>query len=149
MKALSVYPEYCQLIHDEEKTIECRTWKTKYRGLMLICASKDLIPGYISGHSYFIADLTDVEPFNKSHLEAAKMSKMPDVQCYAWHLDNVQDIYPIPVRGKPGLFDVDDSLIKYVQNEQTDNMTDEEFETFYEEFYKTHLIPITYLPDRL
>ena len=74
---------------------------------------------------------------------------MPEGKCYAWLLDNIQAIYPIPVRGKPGLFDIDDHLIKYVQDEHTDEMSDEEFDRFYEDFYRKYLIPITYLPDQL
>ena len=147
MKALSIDPEYCQHIRDEEKTIECRTWQTKYRGELLICASKVLVPGYISGHAYFTVNLTSIEPFREEHLEAAMMEEMPDAKCYAWHFDDVQEVYPIPVRGKMGLFDVDDSLIKYVQNEETDAMTDEEFEKFYEDYYRKNLIPLIYLPD--
>ena len=149
MTALSIDPEYCQYIHDEEKTIECRTWQTKHRGEILVCASKTPVPGYINGYAYFTAELTGIEPFNESHLKEAMMDDMPDTKCYAWHLDNIQAIYPIPVRGKMGLFDVDDSLIKYVQDEHTDAMSDEEFDKFYEEYYQTYLIPLIYLPDRL
>lgn len=149
MKALSIDPEYAWYIHDEEKTIECRTWKTNYRGELLICSSKILVPGFVSGHACCTAELVDIEPFNESHLEGAMMDAVPDVKCYAWHLDNVQWIYPIPVRGKMGLFDVDDSLIKYVQDEHTDAMTDEEYERYYADFYMKYIIPITYLPAQL
>ena len=48
-------------ILQEKKTIECRTWKTNYRGPLLICAMKTPVPGCISGHAYFTVELTDIE----------------------------------------------------------------------------------------
>lgn len=43
MKALSIHPEYAMNIIKGLKTIEVRSWTTKYRGDMLICATaKDL-----------------------------------------------------------------------------------------------------------
>ncbi|HFC8533055.1 TPA: ASCH domain-containing protein [Neisseria lactamica] len=40
MKALSVRQPYAFLIGNCEKSIELRSWKTDYRGDLLICASK-------------------------------------------------------------------------------------------------------------
>ena len=149
MKAITIDADYAWMIHDQEKTVECRTWKTKYRGEVLICSSKAPIPGYVSGYALCTAKIVDVVPFTEEHLEAAMMEELPDVQCYAWILDDVQFIYPIKVRGMPGLFTVDDALIKYVQDEHTDAMTDEEFDKFYEEFYRTNVLPLIYLPAQL
>ena len=39
MKALSIQNPYAHIILCGEKTIENRTWKTKYRGDLLICSS--------------------------------------------------------------------------------------------------------------
>lgn len=39
MKALSVQPYWATSILQKTKTVECRTWKTDYRGDLLICAS--------------------------------------------------------------------------------------------------------------
>lgn len=39
MKALSVKQPYADLIACGRKTIETRTWKTNYRGPLLICSS--------------------------------------------------------------------------------------------------------------
>ena len=39
MKALSVKPPYATQILMFMKTVECRSWKTDYRGDLLICAS--------------------------------------------------------------------------------------------------------------
>lgn len=146
MKALSIDPEYTNYIYEGTKTIECRTWKTNYRGKLLICATKTNVPGFISGHAYCVADLTDIEPFTEAHLEASQMDEMPDVPCYAWHLENIKAIYPIPVRGKQGLFDVDDSKIKYMENEHTAHMTADEFDLYTGKFYIAYLFPLIYMP---
>ena len=37
MKAISIDSDYAALIAAGEKTVECRTWKTNYRGELLIC----------------------------------------------------------------------------------------------------------------
>ena len=151
MKALSIHPEYTHYIFPGEKTIECRTWNTNYRGDLLICATKPLVPGCISGHAYFYTTLTDVEPFTEAHLKAACMDKMPDVPCYAWHLDynDLVPIYPIPVRGMPGLFDVDDSLIREAADGLPEDMPVEEAKKFFEEFEAKYLAPLTFQPDLL
>ena len=39
MKALSIIPWYAMDILEGYKTVECRTWKTNYRGPILICSS--------------------------------------------------------------------------------------------------------------
>ena len=149
MKALSVIPEATTLIFQGEKTVECRSWKTNYRGEVLICPTKVPVPGCISGHAYFTAMLTDIVPFTEEHLEAAMMEGMPDVSCYAWYLEDITPIYPIPVRGKPGLFDVDDSLIRYATDGLDENMPEAEAVKFFEEFDAKYLAPLTYIPDQL
>ena len=148
MKALSIDPEYAYYIDQGQKTIECRTWKTNYRGELLICASKVPVPGCISGYAYCTAMLTDIEPFKEEHLEAAMMEEMPEGKCYAWHLENIFPIYPIPVRGKLGLFDVDDELIKYIDDDIPEGMEGKELEDFLNGIYEKYFIPITYIPDR-
>lgn len=149
MKALSIDPEYTMYIFNEHKNIECRTWKTNYRGPLLICAMKTPVPGCISGHAYFTVELTDIEEFNESHLDGAMMEEVPDVKCYAWKLENVEPIFPIKVRGKMGLFDVDDSLIKYFVDSLPEDCSDEECERLAAEFDEKYIAPITYMPDML
>ena len=102
MKALSIDPEYTMYIFNEQKNIECRTWKTNYRGPLLICAMKTPVPGCISGHAYFTVELTGIEEFNESHLDGAKMEEVPDLKCYAWKLDNDEPIFPSRFAGKWG-----------------------------------------------
>lgn len=148
MKALSIDPEYCAYIAEGTKTVECRTWKTNYRGELLICASKKPMEGFISGYAYSTVELVDIVPFTEEHLEAAKMEAMPGVPCYAWILETPYPIYPIKVRGKMGLFDVDDDLIKYVDDDMPENASDEELDRLADEYWAKYLQPITYLPDQ-
>ena len=149
MKALSIDPEYAHYIFTGEKTVECRTWKTNYRGEVLICPTKTLVPGFISGHAWFTAMLIDVVPFTKEHLEAACMDEMPDTQCYAWILNEPTLVYPIPVRGMPGLFQINDSLIRYPDDDVPENATEEELVKIFDEFEDKYLTPLTYIPDLL
>lgn len=149
MKALSIMPEFAHLIFTGDKTVECRTWNTNYRGEFLVCATKDLVPGFISGHGWFTVNLVDVVPFTKEHLAASCMEAMPAEKCYAWILEEPTLVYPIPVRGMPGLFTVDDSLIRYPDDEVPENATDDEVQRMFEEFEEKYLIPITYIPDQL
>lgn len=124
MKALSVKPLWGFAIWFELKTIETRTWQTNYRGDILICTTKELHHGYIPGHALCIAELVNVRPLKKADMEAAYM---PDNAyrkgLYAWELENIRTIKPIPVRGKPGLFEVDDKLIKVIPHPEIDDDT--------------------------
>ena len=54
MKSLSLNPYWAHCVLCGEKTIECRTWKTDYRGDLLICSSNiPKIEGTIAGHGLF------------------------------------------------------------------------------------------------
>lgn len=149
MKALSIDPEYTYYIFHGEKDVECRTWRTNHRGEILICATKVKVPGCISGHAYFTANLVDIVPFTKEHLDRAMMEEMPSGKCYAWLLEDIEPIYPIPVNGKLGLFDVDDSLIHYIADDIPDSMTDDEAAEFVNRVYDEQFTPLTYLPAQL
>ena len=98
MKALSIHPYYADKILYREKTIECRSWKTSYRGDILICSTAKKVEGTIPGHALCVAELVDVVPFDESHLDDACMDEVP-YDAYAWILDNFRIIKPIPVKG--------------------------------------------------
>lgn len=112
MKALSVDSDYAALIAAGEKTIECRSWKTNYRGELLICSNRLIVPGTIPQHAIAICNLKNVREFTKSDLDSACMDKL-DFQkgYYAWELEPVCSVIPFKVRGLPALFEVDDALI--------------------------------------
>lgn len=132
MKALSVRLPWSLFIATGEKTVECRSWKTSYRGPILICTSlykeAGLKPEKILGHAICIATIDDCVPFTRQHLKRSCMRWMPDGKNYALTLKDIQPIKPIPVKGKLGIFNVDlcpeflnlygDDLYEYLLNEE-------------------------------
>lgn len=114
------------------KTVECRTWKTDYRGDLLICASSRPLPGTIAGHALCVVTLDHIEPFMRKHLGGACFDEMPQPS-YAWHFSDLRWVEPLSVKGRLHLFDVDDDLVKYLP----DDMGDREcLERFYEPLIK-------------
>jgi len=100
------------------KTVECRSWPTKYRGYLLICASSKPWPLTIDSHAISIAKLIDVALFTEAHLEEACMEEMPPAGSYAWIFEPRHIwIEPFPVKGRQRLFDVDDSLIQVLPDD--------------------------------
>lgn len=122
MKALSLMPEWAMSVLLGWKTVECRTWKTDYRGELLICASSKAWPGSIAKHALCIVNLVDIVPFEKKHLEAAGMDVMPEEGSYAWVFDGGEWVEPFEVKGKLHIFDVPDEKIKTIPPE-IDNVT--------------------------
>lgn len=118
MKAISIRQPWASLIANGEKTIECRSWKTNYRGPLVLCASKGdmecedglVIPG---GVALAVIDLLDVKSMTKADLKGAMMDdfepeEVEDVlRGYAWHIKLQTPILPVPVKGKLNLFEVD------------------------------------------
>lgn len=113
MKALSIQPYWATLTLQAAKMVEWRSWKTGYRGDLLICASSGPNwAGSICKHALCIVDLVDVEPFRKKHLEPACMDELPEPRGYAWVFDNVRFVEPFEVKGKLHIYEVDDDLVK-------------------------------------
>lgn len=78
MKAISVRNPWAYFIMIDEKTIEVRTWKTDYRGDLLICSSASpKIEGMISGYALCVAELTDIVPLEKSICDVLCLMKCP------------------------------------------------------------------------
>ena len=126
MKALSLHPYWAMQFLIGEKTIECRSWKTSYRGDILICAGAKKEPGCISGMGLLLGELIDIVPFDHEHLAAAGMDEMPEKPCYAWIFDNFRVIYPTPIKGKLSLFEVNAPL-EIIPDEITDEEISEIF----------------------
>lgn len=134
VKAISILPEYAADIFDGLKTIEWRSWKTDYRGDLLICASTRKQKGCISGYALCMVELFDVVPFTRKHLNSALMDSVPEPAGYAWLLKNVRLIKPFPYKGKLHLYDVDASLVEVLSPIHT-NEADIEFEQYYKQLY--------------
>lgn len=105
MKALSVEAGYAMCLVTGLKTVECRSWDTKYRGDIMICSTAKKLHGTIPSHALGIVELVDIVPFTKKHLEAACMQPRDySAGMYAWIVKNPRLIYPIPVKGKLSLW---------------------------------------------
>ncbi len=128
MKALSIKQPWVELILQGRKTIEIRSWNTKYRGYFLIHASKKpymeaikafdfdlekLLCGYILGY----AKLLDVilynseEEFMKDKNKHLSLHKKVEYPVYGFILGDVHRVKPIEYKGKLGFFEV--SCIKF------------------------------------
>lgn len=121
MKALSVKQPWASLLVGGQKTVECRTWKTSYRGELLICSSKGdvefgpedgnlVAPG---GMALGVVELLDVRPMTRADIEAAILPphwEADALKGFAWHVRSLYAIKPFPVKGKLNLFTVDASL---------------------------------------
>lgn len=129
MKALSIAPEYALAIMLKEKTVECRTWKTDYRGDILICSSADKIPGTIPGHALCVAEIVDIVPFTEEHLYGALMYDLPEKACYAWILGNIRIIKPFPVKGKLSLWNCEQPVeyLNLRSRQEADEAADQYF----------------------
>lgn len=127
MRALCIKEPYSFLIFSGNKTVEYRTWRTSYRGDVIICTSKrpifdcpkewlplDLgekwadddthftIPG---GYAVGVVELLDVVPFKKEHVAPAFLdSHSPG---WAWLVKPKFEIEPLPVKSKLSLFELD------------------------------------------
>lgn len=135
VKALSVLAPYAMDIFDGLKTVEWRSWKTDYRGDLLICSSSRKFEGCISGHALCMVELIDVVPFTKKHLDKALMDEVPDPAGYAWIIGNVRQIVPFALKGKLHIYDVDASMVEVLSPINTPESKEE-----YERYYKPLMI---------
>ena len=85
IKALSVKQPAANKIAAGVKTIEVRTWPTKYRGPILVVSSKtpNTDP---AGCALAVVDLVDCQPMREEHTEGACCQLYPE--CYSWILEN-------------------------------------------------------------
>jgi len=115
MKALSVRQPWASLIVSGRKTIEVRSWRTAYRGDILICASRhvdtaacqyfNLDPAkQIVGQALCIARLVGCRHERYGDVIAACCSVASDEYC--WLLADIRPVQPFEVKGQLGLFEV-------------------------------------------
>lgn len=115
MKALSIQPLYATLIAMGYKFIELRSWKTDYRGWILICASKAINKMertiLMNGHAIAIAELTEVRPFDdKTDRDDALLDDDEHFEGYSWVFNRIIPIKPFPVKGQLHLFEVNKAM---------------------------------------
>ncbi len=103
MKALSVKQPWANMIAAGKKTIETRTWSTKYRGPLLIVSSRSPSIEPV-GCALAVADLVDCRPMIQSDEVRACCKVYPNA--YAWVLRDIRAITPFQVKGRLGLYEV-------------------------------------------
>ena len=105
MKCLSVKQPWASLIASGRKTVELRSWDTRYRGPIIICASAR--PHLGTSHALgplgvttCLVNLVDVRPCQPgdSHLWE------PGPRDLAWVLELVRPLPPVPVSGRLSLW---------------------------------------------
>lgn len=122
MKALTIKEPWASLIIEKYKKYEFRSWKTKYRGKILIHAGlgieKDMMerfkdynidinPGYIIGEAIITDCILVDEEFNCElrSIDPVVYGRSNHTETYAWKLENVVKYEkPIPCKGKLGLW---------------------------------------------
>jgi len=121
MKALTIRQPWASLIVNNYKEYEFRTWKTKYRGKILIHAGlgvdkkylekySDYNIDYISGAIIGEAEIVDCilvdEKFNNELLKTNNKVYQGNVGDYAWKLNNIKKYdEPIYCKGKLSLWE--------------------------------------------
>jgi hypothetical protein len=124
MKAISIKNPYANLIICGFKPLEIRSRPTKYRGDVLICASKNEVPWYQmynpkcfvefatthnlyynSGNAIGIVTIADCRPMCKEDEASAFLEYKPGLWAYV--LENPRRIKPFDVCGNLGFFNVD------------------------------------------
>ena len=117
-KALSVKQPYAGYIASGEKQIEVRSKPTKYRGELLICASRDgkpsdTAPGY--GCTISFVELYDCKPLSELTPEEWEKTKLPGYLMdklkaskngYGWFIKNPRPVIEFPVKGQLGIFNL-------------------------------------------
>jgi hypothetical protein len=114
MKALSVRQPHASRIARGIKTLEIRSWKTRYRGTLLICAGAramtrrelaahgiDNPADYPLGVALCIVQLVGCRPMTADDEAAACTTCAPGL--YAWELADIRPVEPFLFSGALGL----------------------------------------------
>lgn len=143
IKALSWKEPFASLMLPPFNKIETRTWPTKYRGLVLICASQKPYPAntvaritgteqwkriiglisekklysedYVpaSGNAIAIGRLVDCRPMQKEDEDICFVQYFPDLWCHIY--EDVKPIKPFPWKGTQGWTTLTDSQINKIE----------------------------------
>jgi hypothetical protein len=122
MYALSIKQPWLDLILDGKKTLEIRTWRTHYRGPLLLVSSKfidrtarlsiypdvrkaALSDGHVLGHALGVCKLVNCRPMKTCDKKAALCDFYPGF--IAWVLSDIKEIEPFPVKGQLGLYEME------------------------------------------
>ena len=143
MKCLSICQPFAELIIQNKKTIELRTWNTKIRGEFLIHApikirkedykklkiKENLTTGAIIGkvELYDVKkyeSLKEIQEDKNQHFSSKNFQK----KTFGFILKNSKPLrIPIPWKGQLGFFDVELPKVKTKNNKIINDMIEEEF----------------------
>ena len=128
MKVLTIKQPWAAIVIEGYKKYEFRSWKTNYRGKILIHAGlsleKDMEErfkeynlnykcGYIIGEAELVDCILVDEKFNEELKEINSLvyAKSNHVEKYAWKLENIKKYdKPIPCKGKLGLWNYEGEI---------------------------------------
>lgn len=111
MKALTLRQPFANMIARGEKTIETRTWSTKYRGRLAIHAARSkkrylgLHPEPPYGAIVAVVTVVYCRPMKYADEAAACCMVYPDAQ--AWLLEDIVEVKPVYMPGAMGVFNID------------------------------------------
>jgi hypothetical protein len=127
MKALSIRQPWAELILQDRKTIELRTWTTNYRGRLAVhaaqtveeadCRAYGLDPTTLPrGVLVGTVEVVEMTPLDEALWEALRDQHLGQGPfpgpLYGWRLADPQRLpQPIPLPGRMGLFNVPDELL--------------------------------------
>lgn len=96
-------PGWASLIASGRKTMETRTWYTRYRGPLVICASaKPRVEGLPAGQALCVVMLSACRRMRPSDEQAACCDIYDGA--YVWVFTRRWQIIPFGVKGKLGIF---------------------------------------------
>lgn len=106
IKVLTVRQPFSNWIMGGLKSLEVRSWRTKYRGRVYIHSAKScdypggkfFLCGYILGH----VDLVDIRKYQPEDIAGSRIAYLENR--FAWVLENPNRIDPIPLKGQLGIF---------------------------------------------
>ena len=126
MKVITIKQPFASLIIAGLKEYEFRTWKTNYRGPILIHAGKGIDKNAMKKYEQFhleyptgcilgIADLTDCIKIDEEAKTMLKQKKSIIYENqinnhYGFKLENIQTIEPIYINGQLGLWNYNDKI---------------------------------------
>jgi len=114
MKALTVRQPWASLIAQGDKTIEIRSWRTNYRGPLLITASAKTDdpdqPDLPRSCTICLVNLSDCRPATDDDEAGACCEPGPDD--YAWILTNPRPTPELPVKGKLSIWSPPPEILK-------------------------------------
>ena len=126
MRTLAVRQPWATLIAEGTKTFEVRSWKTDYRGEILIIASGrpmkmentdrqiETLPSQVQVCAVTLLDCRLIE---EEDLTGACCDICPCEE-YAWALANPRHVVPKPHKGKLNLYSTADDEIEYLPEDQ-------------------------------